>query len=798
MRSALARLLFGVVCITALTVGCGDRAAAMAETGAAGQASSGPAEAGWRDIHDLTEARFGILTGTVWDRYVLDRFPQAQLRLFNRQADLILALRTRKVDAVLLDLHTLQVAAAADPTLAILDDDFYDTDLGVGFRKDDDALRRAFNAFLVEIRADGTYDAMRRRWHGGASPPVAMPEIPLPERGQADEDEALLVGMAPVLGFPMVYVVDGGYAGFDIELIRRFAAHQGRPLTLVPLEFDGLIAALQAGKVDLIISNISITEERARLIDFSEPYLQDPSGALVRVEDLAAPVAAGSGAAASGPTTAANAADLPGSAGPGWSSMDDLADKRIAVLMGTIWDDFIARTYPRANIVRLKSTADIIAAVETGKADAALLVDTTARLILKQNTNLAILADDLLDMPLGIGFSRSRPDLRERFNRFLADIRADGSYDAIAERWLQNDPEQAEMPQIPRPASGERVRLGVAVADLPYLAVVNGDYAGFDMEILRRFAAREGLQLDITTYEFDALVAALASGKADIIADGIAISEERARMVDFSDPYTDMRTVALVRARDMAGHQPPPAVSSASASWSQRLWGSIERTLITEGRWRLILDGILITVVISVLSTLFGTLLGALVCAMRLSANALLQRVARVYIELVRGIPVLVLLMLIFYVAFASVNIAPLIVAVIAFGLNFAAYVSEMFRTGIESVGRGQREAGIALGFTRVQTFLHIVLPQATRQVLPVYRGEFMSLVKMTAIVGYIGIQDLTRAGDIIRSRTFEAFFPMVLIAAIYFVVIWLLGLALDHVERRTDPRARRAARSRA
>jgi polar amino acid transport system substrate-binding protein len=125
--------------------------------------------------------------------------------------------------------------------------------------------------------------------------------------------------------------------------------------------------------------------------------------------------------------------------------------------------------------------------------------------------------------------------------------------------------------------------------------------------------------------------------------------------------------------------------------------------------------------------------------------------------------------------------------------MNFAAYVSEMFRSGIEGVDRGQTEAGLAMGFSRVQTFLRIVLPQATRSILPVYRGEFISLVKMTSIVGYIGVQDLTKAGDIIRSRTFEAFFPLLMIAALYFIIIWVLGLALDYVDRRTDPRQRLA-----
>jgi polar amino acid transport system substrate-binding protein len=219
---------------------------------------------------------------------------------------------------------------------------------------------------------------------------------------------------------------------------------------------------------------------------------------------------------------------------------------------------------------------------------------------------------------------------------------------------------------------------------------------------------------------------------------------------------------------------------------------SLHSTFFKEARWKLILHGLWTTVLVSVFATLLGTLLGAGVCFLRMSDHWLPRQIGRFYIAVVRGLPVLLLLMLIFYVGFARIDVNPLLVAIIAFGMNFAAYVAEMFRSGVEGVDRGQHEAGIAMGFTPVQTFFYITLPQAVRRILPVYRGEFISLVKMTSIVGYIGVQDLTKASDIIRSRTFEAFFPLVMVALIYFLVIWVLGWALDAIDRRTDPAWRR------
>jgi polar amino acid transport system substrate-binding protein len=135
------------------------------------------------------------------------------------------------------------------------------------------------------------------------------------------------------------------------------------------------------------------------------------------------------------------------------------------------------------------------------------------------------------------------------------------------------------------------------------------------------------------------------------------------------------------------------------------------------------------------------------------------------------------------------------IVAVIAFGLNFGAYVSEMFRTAIEGLDKGQKEAAIAGGFTKIQTFRFIILPQAMVRILPVYKGEFISLIKMTSIVGYIAVQDLTKASDIIRSRTFDAFFPLIMVAVLYLLIAWLLTRALNMVEISVDPKRKRIKR---
>ena len=224
------------------------------------------------------------------------------------------------------------------------------------------------------------------------------------------------------------------------------------------------------------------------------------------------------------------------------------------------------------------------------------------------------------------------------------------------------------------------------------------------------------------------------------------------------------------------------------------LFDSFYNNLIAEDRYRMILDGLQVTLIITICAALLGTLLGGLVCWMRMNRRAWLRQTAKVYIDLMRGTPVLVLLMLMYYVIMAPMDATGIVVAIVTFGMNTSAYISEMLRTTIQGIDRGQTEAGLALGYTQRQTFFRIVMPQVIRAVLPVYQGEVVSLLKGTSIVGYVAVADMTRASDLIRSRTFDAFFPLIVTAIVYFLMAWLIGLLLQSLVQRQRIKALAAA----
>ena len=719
-----------------------------------------------KSINDIKDKRIGVVLGTVHDSYATKNYPDATVMQYQNYADLLTALNSGKADVAFVDQSSTKDMFSINPELGYLVENVYTVPIGIGFNKVDVKLRGQFNDFLRCIKANGVYDDMIDRWDKQGL--KEMPEIE-----NRNPNSTLRVGIVSDVGMPHTIMQDGQLVGLDIELGKRFAAYLGREYVPVDMPFASLIAALSTRKVDMISSGIMITEEREKQIDFSDPYYESGVSLVALKKNIVRDSAV---------------------IGTKMATADDLADKKIGIFTGTVHDAFIAKKYPRAKILRYESTADLIMSVKSGKVDAVMLDLITGRLLLKHNPELALLTDDIFNTPLGVGFNKKNPALRDEFNGFLKEIRQDGTYDILHKRWFVDDAEEAVMPPFKNPVSDKKLVVGVSVEDLPYVAFMNGRYVGFDIELINKFAERRNYNLDIVQMEFPSLIAALAAGKVDMISDGISISEERARQIDFSDGYADFRTAVIAPKKNITGYD-GEKFELKKKSFLQTVSGSFYSNIILENRYLLIIDGLKITIIISIFSALVGTLLGGLICFMRMSKRNILSVSARIYITLLRGTPVLVFLMIIYYVVFASVNINPVIVAVLAFGLNFGAYVSEMFRTSIESVDKGQNEAGIAGGFTKIQTFIHIVMPQALRQVLPVYKGEFISLVKMTSIVGYIAVQDLTKAGDIIRSRTFDAFFPLIMAAVLYLIIAWLLTWALGYIEISVDPKRKRIIR---
>ncbi|MBS1372272.1 MAG: amino acid ABC transporter permease [Lentisphaeria bacterium] len=232
----------------------------------------------------------------------------------------------------------------------------------------------------------------------------------------------------------------------------------------------------------------------------------------------------------------------------------------------------------------------------------------------------------------------------------------------------------------------------------------------------------------------------------------------------------------------------------ALLDWLQSAWNEFRESFyinfIKDDRWRYLSDGFVVTLEIAACAVLLGVLLGFAVAVIRSTHDKtgklrVLNFLCKAYLTVIRGTPVVVQLLIIYFVIFGSVNVSKVLVAIVAFGVNSGAYVAEIIRGGIMSIDKGQFEAGRSLGLGYVQTMVYIILPQAFKNVLPALGNEFIVLLKETSVSGYIALQDLTKGGDIIRSQTYTAFLPLIAVAAIYLAVVMLFSWLLGKLEKR-------------
>lgn len=228
----------------------------------------------------------------------------------------------------------------------------------------------------------------------------------------------------------------------------------------------------------------------------------------------------------------------------------------------------------------------------------------------------------------------------------------------------------------------------------------------------------------------------------------------------------------------------------------QKFTESLVLNFVKEERWRYLVNGLGVTLKVTFFAVLLGLVIGFTVAIVRsIHANtgrlAIASVIGGFYLTVIRGTPVVVQLLLIYFGVFRSVRIDKIFVAIIAFGINSGAYQAEIFRSGIQSIPKGQFEAGRSLGFNYIQTMVYIIMPQAFKNVIPTLANEFIVLMKETSVAGYIALEDLTKGGDIIRSRTYAAFMPMMAVALIYLIMVLVFSQGVKYLEGRLQTSGR-------
>ena len=460
-------------------------------------------------------------------------------------------------------------------------------------------------------------------------------------------------------------------------------------------------------------------------------------------------------------------------------TVDDLKGAKIGVQLGTTGDIYSSDyegDKEGTTVERYNKMADAVQALKQNKIDCVIIDEQPALTVAKDNSDLKILEEEFVSEEYAICIAKGNDELTDKINSALEELKADGTIKSIISNYIGE--EKGKHPyKTPEGTkySGKKLVAATNATFPPYEYYENEKVTGIDIDIITAIGDRLGMKVEIADMEFDAIINSVSSGKADVGIAGLTVTKDRLKSINFSNSYAKSKQVIIVKAGKEGN--------------KIGIVEKFKKNFIKDNRWKYITKGLKNTLIIAIFSVILGIILGFLVAFVRVTHDRtgkikLLNRVCKLYLTVVRGTPMMIQLLIMYYVIFKSVNVDKVLVAVLAFAVNSGAYVAEILRSGIMSVDNGQFEAGRSLGLTYKVTMMSIILPQAVKNVLPALCNEFITLLKETSICGYIGLNDLTRGGDIIRSNTFDAFMPLILVAIIYLFFVQLLTMGVAAMER--------------
>lgn len=695
---------------------------------------------------------------------------------------------------------------------------------------------------------------------------------------------------------PFEFDKGGELRGIDMDLIRAIAKDQGFNIQIQPIGFDGALQAVQANQADMVIAGMSITDERKKTFDFSNPYFD--SGVQMAVS----------------------------SANPEVKTYKDLKGKVVAAKSGTESFDFATELSKQYGFeVRgFQDTADVYNDLSAGNS-AAIFDDYPIIAYAKQTgqVQVDIVTPQERGSSYGIAVNKGQNDaLLAAINEGLKNVTASGEYDKILKEYLGDQaPEAAkighgsimlanqqivdngpgtlpENPMFPVDTPKDKGTFVIATDTTfaPFEFQQDGKNVGIDMDLLQAIAANQGFEVEVKPLGFDAALQAVQSGQADGIIAGMSITDERKKVFDFSDPYFEAGVQMAVSAKneditgyeDLAGKAVAVKTGTEGARFAESIkdqygfeihqfadsadmyndvtaggavaafedapvlqYGikeGLELKTVTDpekggelgfavnkgenaellkmfndglaaakdtGVYDLILDrylkaedktdnsffglvaaampmllqGLLYTLIATALSLVFGMLLGIFFGFLKISKSRILRVLATIYVDIFRGTPVLVQAFFFYFglPAVTGVQFDALTAGVLTLSLNSGAYITETVRSGIQSVDPGQMEASRSLGLGWGKSMQKVVLPQAFKIMTPSLINQFIITLKDTSLLSVLGLAELTYQGRVIIASTFRSFEIWILVAAVYFVVIWLLTALSNYADRKLN-----------
>ncbi|MBR2208924.1 MAG: transporter substrate-binding domain-containing protein [Synergistaceae bacterium] len=710
-------------------------------------------------FEDLANKKIGVQTGTLGATLVAQQIPTAKIEYFDALSDVLIALKTGKVDALTCTIFAAKDMINNNDDLIYLDQWLRTSDLSPIFTKSEKGqkLCEEYSKFLKSLWDDGTMKNLEAIWLGkDESKKIVKDYSKLPA-----PNGVLKMGVDTSWP-PLAYIKDNRVVGYDVDIAVRFCEAHGYGLEVFPTSVSGMIAAVQTGKCDFSQS-MNFTEERAQVSLFSSTPSAHAGNVIIVLKDENSKA----------------------------SAFQDLSGKKIGIILGANHDIFVAEKIPDAQIEYFNDLSAVTLALQTGKIAAFTNTLPTAIYMTHEHKDMSYISEPLENTYTYSAFTNSDKGQKicSEYSEFIKSLWDNGTIKQLSDKWIYSEDEQLRTIEdySKLPADNGILRMAIDTGRMPFAYVKDNKIIGYDIEIASMFCKSKGYGLEVYPMDFAGILGSIKTGKCDLTG-SITRTEERAETMLFSPvPNAETPIVLIV----MKSAETEKNVEPERNIFIDELKASFERTFIREDRWKLFADGIISTMIITVMSIFFGTILGFIVYLSCRGGNIVANLITRFFIWLIQGMPMVVLLMILYYIIFGKVDIAGIWVAVIAFTLTFGSSVYGMLVSGVKALDAGQLEAAYALGFTDRRAFFTIILPQAALHFMPSYKAAVVALIKATAVVGYIAVQDLTKMGDIVRSRTYEAFFPLIAVAIIYFVLAGILNIIVGIIHNKIRPEKR-------
>jgi len=728
-------------------------------------------------IEDFNGLPIGVQTAVLYEELIQDRVPDTEFQYYTMPTDMILALKSGKVAAYLVEAVGYGVHKANHPELSTFKEvpGYISASNIIGNNDKQERLLREMNEFIQNGYKNGLLGddgSLYQYWIADFDP--LTDNVGVKDFTFTGENGTLNVAVEG--GYePFSFVSDGNLAGFDVEFVCRFCVEYGYTPVFNEIPFESIAPGVETGKFDIGM-NIVVSEERNETGTLSDIYYTCPVLLVVLGSDeQAATATSGS-----------------------YNKIEDLDGLPIGVQTAVLYEELIQDRVPNTQFQYYTMPTDMILALKSGKV-AAYLVEGVGYGVHKANHPELETFKEIpgyISASNIIGNNDKQERLLQEMNEFIDNGYKNGllgDEGKLYQYWIADfDPLTDNVGVKDFTFTGENGILNVAVEGgyEPFSFVSDGNLAGFDVEFICRFCVEYGYTPVFNEVPFESIAPGVETGKFDI-GMNIVVSEERNETGTLSDVYYTCPVYLVI-----LGDSPYASASSSSTDvakvgFFEKIGQSFYKTFVRENRWKLFVSGAGVTTLITVCSIIIGTVLGFAVYMACRHGNVFANKTTNFFMWLIHGMPTVLFLMILYYVIFGSSRMSGMWISVVGFSLMFACSMIDMLRVGYNAIGKGQYEASTALGYSDGQSFFRILLPQAAHHFLPIYSNEVVTLIKETSVVGYIAVLDLTKISDLVRSRTYEAFFALILTAVVYFVIQGIMVRLVRIVQKKIDPRRR-------